>query len=110
MAIGGSVSLMFNSNDWNFLNDGDRTYDGIEGTMGQTTGKANGIMVLDFGVDGVKANRVRVVHSAIKRRLSNGVTLQAMDPKGVVIFTYIFRGINVSSPTVDTFDMSGRKL
>jgi hypothetical protein len=67
-------------------------------------------MQLNFKVGGVKTNRVRVVHRGIEIRRSNGIKLEVIDPNGSVIFSYMFNGIDVGSPLIDDFDMSGRKL
>jgi hypothetical protein len=88
------------------LNDGPRTYDGSEQTLGQTNNNdPGGLMQLDFGEQGVKGNRV--VHRSRNIQPSNGTTLQAIDNNGAVIFSFLFNGIVDGSPPIADFDMLG---
>ena len=78
--------------------------------MGITQDVPGGVMQLIFNQGGVKTNRVRVVHRASQILRSNGIKLEAFDPNGAVLFTYLFSGITVNSPSTDDFDMTGRKI
>ena len=81
-----------------------------EGLMGHTNDTPGAIMLLDFGPEGRKTNRVRILHRIIEIRRSNGMKLEAIDPQNNVIFTYMFQGIGVNSPPIDTFNMKGEKV
>jgi hypothetical protein len=121
-ALDGYVSDIFNWNDWPGLNDGfdpdhGRKYckhlhffNGDEGLMGHTNNTPGAVMQLDFGPEGRKTNRVRILHRMVEIRRSNGMKLEAIDPQNNVIFTHVFRDIGVNSPATDAFNMKGEKV
>ena len=75
--------------------------------MAHTNNIMNAYMELDFGPAGRRMNKVRVMHRFAEIRRSNGMTLEAKDPNGKVIFSHAFSGITTSSPGTNTFTMKG---
>jgi hypothetical protein len=102
MAESGRVTNVYNFNDWIYLNDGNVA------TYCATEQGPNNMMELDFGEGGKKMNRVRLVHSVGGMDRSNGVALSAIDPKGIILFQYLFANVTESSPMIVLFDMTGK--
>jgi hypothetical protein len=118
-AANGFVSDIFlynGLNTWFRLNDGVAPLHGYlkeavafvpEGTMAHTTNTPNAYMELDFGPAGRRMNKVRVMHRFAEIRRSNGMTLEAKDPSGKVIFRHTFSGITTLSRGTDIINMKG---
>lgn len=84
---------------WINLNDGNTE------TCCITTNTANAYMELDFGVEGRKTARVRVVHCKQEMGRANGVTLYVMDVTRNIILEYTFNGITPTSEISKWFDI-----
>lgn len=78
--------------------------------MAHTTNTHNAYMELDFGSAGRRMNKVRVMHRFAEIRRSNGMTLEAKDPMGKVVFRHTFTGITTVSRGTDTFNMKGEPV
>ena len=121
-ALDGYISDIYlpDRNDWPGMNDGFDPLHGLkhsqplfgsdEGLMGHTNDTPGATMQLDFGPEGRKTNRVRILHRIIEIRRSNGIKLEAIDPQNNVIFAIVLQGIGVNSPPIDTFNMRGQKV
>jgi hypothetical protein len=75
--------------------------------MAHTTNTMGAYMELDFGPLGRRMNKVRVMHRFVEIRRSNGMTLEAKDPSGKVIFRHTFSGITTLSRGTDIINMKG---
>ena len=88
--------------------------DGVSKNTVSSTSAAQGYMQLDFGVNGVPANSVRVgmaIGAAwIPVRNTNGLTLVAIDPAGNQLFVYTFGDIGVNGNQFYNFNMSGQLI
>ena len=90
---------------WEYLNNG------LENET-VTSVNIGGYMQLDFGVNGVKGNKIQVAHAigawVLPTRHTGGLTVVAIDPAGNQIFSYMFGEITAGEPNAYTLSMSGQ--